>query len=195
MSVVTLVSGGLDSSLMAAIARQEGIYQHPVFIDYGQRNRGREWKACQQVHKELKLQRPTKVNFSDWGKQFRTGLTDPSKDIFLDAFTPNRNLLFLLIGSSVAYQKQASAVAIGLLSEQTHIFSDQTTSFLRAAEALLRVSLNYTVEIVAPLMQFSKRDVIALAMKYQLVNTYSCHAGRKKQCGRCISCLEFYYAT
>ena len=42
MSIVTLVSGGLDSTLVAKLAQEEGLRQHPLFIDYGQRSRDRE---------------------------------------------------------------------------------------------------------------------------------------------------------
>jgi 7-cyano-7-deazaguanine synthase in queuosine biosynthesis len=37
MSIVTLVSGGLDSTLVALLARDEGLEQYPLFVDYGQR--------------------------------------------------------------------------------------------------------------------------------------------------------------
>ena len=46
MSMVTLVSGGLDSTLVAFLAREQGLEQHPLFIDYGQRARDRELAAC-----------------------------------------------------------------------------------------------------------------------------------------------------
>jgi len=39
-------------------------------------------------------------------------------------------------------------------------------------------------------MIFNKGDVIKLAKKRNIVGTYSCHAGGKEPCGRCISCLE-----
>ena len=50
MSVVNLVSGGLDSTLIAVMMREEGIEQFPLFIDYGQRAAKREWDTCQEVH-------------------------------------------------------------------------------------------------------------------------------------------------
>ena len=45
MSVVTLVSGGIDSSLMALLAKKENITQYPLFIDYGQLGRDKELNA------------------------------------------------------------------------------------------------------------------------------------------------------
>ena len=46
MSIVTLVSGGLDSTLVALLARDEGLEQYPLFVDYGQRAKDKELSAC-----------------------------------------------------------------------------------------------------------------------------------------------------
>lgn len=46
MALVTLVSGGLDSTVMALLAQQQGLVQFPLFIDYGQLSREREWSAA-----------------------------------------------------------------------------------------------------------------------------------------------------
>ena len=45
MAIVTLVSGGLDSSLMAVLANENGNKQFPLFINYGQLGFEQEWKA------------------------------------------------------------------------------------------------------------------------------------------------------
>ena len=47
MSLVTLTSGGLDSTLMVVLAKEEAVDQYPLFINYGQRSLKREWQACQ----------------------------------------------------------------------------------------------------------------------------------------------------
>ncbi len=195
MSLVTLVSGGLDSSLMALLASEEGLCQYPLFIDYGQLNRAREWRACRQVHRAHRLPSPASIRMPGWGKLLTCGLTDASKDIVLDAFLPNRNLLFLLAGSAYAYQVGAHAVAIGLLDESTHLFPDQTRDFLTHGEAVLSHSLGREVRVLAPLMKFSKADVVAVAERRGLTGTYSCHAGGEVRCGRCISCREFEIKT
>ena len=49
MSVVPLVSGGLDSTLMSVLADDEGLTQYPLFIDYGQRSAAMEWQACRKL--------------------------------------------------------------------------------------------------------------------------------------------------
>ena len=50
MGIVTLVSGGLDSTLMSMLIREEGVPLFPLFIDYGQLAVSREWEACKRLH-------------------------------------------------------------------------------------------------------------------------------------------------
>ena len=58
MSIVTLVSGGLDSTLVAKLAQEEGLRQYPLFIDFGQRARERELAACRRAMADLDLPEP-----------------------------------------------------------------------------------------------------------------------------------------
>jgi 7-cyano-7-deazaguanine synthase len=191
MSLVNLVSGGLDSTLVGVLTAQQDVKQFPLFVDYGQRARRREWDACRRVHKHLKLPAPRKVDLTGYGKLIRSGLTEPSLRVVTDAFTPGRNMLFILIGASYAVQVKAKAVSIGLLDEKYALFPDQTYDFVTAAERTVQIALGVPIRITAPLMNFSKRDVIALAASKGIRGTYSCHAGTSTPCGRCISCKEF----
>jgi 7-cyano-7-deazaguanine synthase len=190
-SIVTLVSGGLDSTLLAALTAEEGRNQYPLFIDYGQRSSERELNACRTAMTRLNLPAPRVANLSGFGSLIRSGLTDRSLDVKDDAFTPGRNSLFLLVAGSYAMQVGASAVAIGLLDERFHLFPDQARSFLKATEEFLYSALGYEIAIVAPLMTMSKSDVVLLAKSRNISSTYSCHAGEPEPCGRCIACLEF----
>ncbi len=190
MSIVTLVSGGLDSTLIGVMAHEEGIATHPLFIDYGQRAALREWETCQAVHKQRRLPPPTRMDISGFGKLICSGLTSRTKDVKEDAFTPGRNLMFLLLGSSYALQVGAQAVAIGLLAERFSLFPDQRAVFLVKAESAIQEALGHAIRIVTPLFQFSKSDVVRLAKEKGIRGTYSCHAGTEVPCGKCISCLE-----
>ncbi len=190
MSIVTLVSGGLDSTLMALLVKEEKIEQFPLFIDYGQICREQELKACNIVHKNLGLPTPVIMNVSGFGTLISSGLTDPSKRVNEDAFLPGRNLLFLLVGSAYAYQTNSNAVAIALLSEKNCIFPDQTNTFISRAQEIIDLALGRDIKIIAPLMQFSKAEVLRLAAKKGISDTYSCHSGTETPCGKCVSCIE-----
>ena len=191
MSVVTLVSGGLDSTVMAVLAREEGVAQSPLFIDYGQRSRHREWVACTNTFRKLGLPRPRKMNIAGFGKTVRSGLTSKKLDVFKDAFLPARNLLFLVCGAAFAKDVGAKAVLIGLLDESTHLFPDQTDKFLAHASQAIHQALGEQIEVVAPLRPFVKRDIVRLAGKHGVTGTYSCHRGTLRPCGTCIACREF----
>lgn len=191
MSFVNLVSGGLDSTLVAVMAKESGMEQFPLFIDYGQRAGKREWQTCQAVHQSLGLPTPVRMDLSGFGQIIASGLTREELPVKEAAFTPGRNFLFLLMGSSYAYQVGATSVAIGLLSEQFSIFPDQRRGFLVQAEQAISTAIGRDVSVLTPLMDFGKADVMQLAEAKGISGTYSCHAGNVEPCGRCIACLEF----
>lgn len=191
MSMVNLVSGGLDSTLMVALARDVGEEQYPLFVDFGQRAKTRELAACRRSMALLKLPEPVVMDVNGFGKVVRSGLTDKTLRVFEDAFTPGRNLLFLLVAAAYADRVGADTVGIGLLHEDTSLFPDQTLGFLSAAEATLALAVDRPIRIVAPLASFHKGDVVALAREKGIDQTYSCHVGDKVPCGECIACREF----
>ncbi len=193
MSIVTLVSGGLDSTLVAKLAQEEGLHQYPLFIDYGQLARDRELEACCRAMNDLNLPQPKIAELSGFGRLIRSGLTDSKFHIIDEAFTPGRNMLFLLTAAAYAYQVDASAISIGLLNEATSLFPDQTAAFLQEAEIMISRCMGKKIVVLAPLSSFYKIDVVALAKEKGLSSTYSCHKGDEAPCGACISCNEFKF--
>jgi len=191
MSIVTLVSGGLDSTVMALLAKEEGLTQFPLFIDFGQLGRDRELQACRNNFLKHELPTPQVASLGGYGSLLSSGLTDPNKHILDDAFLPCRNLMFLTVGAAYAFQCEATTVGIGLLDETFHLFPDQTKTFLTDAEALLSKSLGKPLKLVAPLMSFSKAEVLEIAKAKGITGTYSCHAGTEMPCGICIACREY----
>jgi 7-cyano-7-deazaguanine synthase len=193
MSIVTLVSGGLDSTLVACLAKEMGNTQYPLFIDYGQRARDKEIGACRRAMQRLDLPAPAIAGMSGFGELIRSGLTDKNLRIVEDAFTPGRNTLFLLIAAAYGHQMGADAIAIGLLHEGTSLFPDQTSAFLSAAETMLRFAIGRDIKVLAPLNKLMKQDVVALAKAKGIDETYSCHSGEDIPCGQCIACKEFQF--
>lgn len=190
MSVVTLVSGGYDSTLMSLMARDEGLVMHPLFINYGQLSADREWEACQRQHKTHGLPLPNQMDVAGFGRGVPSGITDHGMRINEDAFLPCRNLFFLVLGAAFAYRVQADAVAIGLLKAEFHLFPDQTPQFIEQAEGVIRTALSTHMQILVPLAAFTKADVLKEASQQGIHDTYSCHAGGPTPCGRCVACIE-----
>ena len=193
MSLVNLVSGGLDSTLIGVLAKEEGIEQFPLFIDYGQRAAHKEWETCRLVHAAMALPVPTRMDLAGFGRVIASGLTREDLDVRDDAFTPGRNLMFLLMGSAYAHQRGASSVAIGLMAQEACLFPDQEPQFVAQAESNISAALGRPIKLLTPLCDFGKVDVLRLAQSKGIKGTYSCHAGNSDPCGRCISCLEFRF--
>lgn len=193
MGMVTLVSGGLDSTLMSYMALEEGVEQFPLFVDYGQRARDKEFAACAEAMRRIGLPPPKVADLPGFGKLVPSGLTNEKLHILDDAFTPGRNMLFLLLGAAYAVTVKADTVAIGLLHEDSSLFPDQTALFLVEAERMLSLCLGQKVSVIAPLASFHKVDVVALAKLKGISGTYSCHSGAEEPCGDCIACNEFKF--
>jgi 7-cyano-7-deazaguanine synthase len=193
MSIVTLVSGGLDSTLVAKLAQEEGLNQYPLFVNYGQRSYKQELAACRLAMTNLKLPEPKVANLTGYGKLIHSGLTDKNLHIVKNAFTPGRNMLFILVAAAYAYQVDADAISIGLLHESDSLFPDQSSAFLNDAESVISCCMGKNIKVLAPLADFHKVEVVALAKQKGIQNTYSCHVGGKVACGVCIACNEYKF--
>lgn len=95
MKGVSLVSGGIDSTLMVKLIAEKNIEQLPLFVNYGQLAVKKEWDSCQKVFKNNGLPSPIYFDVSNFGTLIRSGITDSSLDIEADAFLPGRNQLRL----------------------------------------------------------------------------------------------------
>jgi 7-cyano-7-deazaguanine synthase len=190
MSLVILASGGIDSTLMSLMAREEGLSIYPLFIDYGQMAAPREWRTIRKAYSMHRLAQPVRMSIAGYGKLIPSGITNPRMRISEDAFLPGRNMLMLLCGASYAYRIGARGVAIGLLNPDAHLFPDQTEDFLKCCETSLSAALGRRISVVAPLLGLTKRDVLVMAAQRGIKTTYSCHTGGAKPCGKCVSCVE-----
>lgn len=194
MGIVTLVSGGYDSTLMSLMAQEEGIDLFPLFVDYGQLAAAREWEACKRLHEKHGLPSVIRMDLSGFGKTIPSGITNSHLRTNEDAFLPGRNLLLVLAGAAYAFKVQANGVAIGLLDPSQHLFPDQTREFAEACEAMIEMAMGKHIRVLTPLIEFSKSDVLAMAQSRGLRETYSCHTGGDSPCGMCVACVEIINA-
>jgi 7-cyano-7-deazaguanine synthase len=191
MRAVVLASGGLDSTLLTRLATEEGYDVFPLFVDYGQIAAQTELKHCTEAMKHNDAREPIVADLKGFGELVPSGLTNNNLDIVERAFTPGRNSLFLLSAASYAATIGAGTIMIGLLDERFHLFSDQTENFLEKAQEFLKLAIGQSISIKAPLMAFSKQEIIAMSAAKGIGQTYSCHLGSEIPCGVCIACKEF----
>ena len=193
MKIVSLMSGGIDSFLMAYMLKERGYQVNPLFVNYGQLAVDMEFASYKRVCDYLELN-GARVDISNYGKFIRSGITDVKLDVVDNAFLPNRNLLFLLLASSYAVQNDSYIVSIGIIKNP--IFSDQTTEFLELAEKVIQSSLDLDIKIMYPMKKLNKLDIYKLAHKYKipLDIIYYCHTGNDEPCNNCLACREHVVA-
>ena len=184
-----MMSGGVDSAMLAGLLKKQGHEILPVHVNYGQLAEEMEWSSCVRACDYLKVPEPVRIDLSGM-KAIPSGLTDKSLDVEKAAFLPTRNLVFLVAGAAYAYSRSVNVVAIGLLANP--IFPDQTPDFVKSAEACLTETLGTKVRVLAPFITLDKRDILKLAQKesFPLNLCYYCHSGGNVPCGVCISCKE-----
>lgn len=208
---MVLLSGGLDSATVLAVARSRGYTCHCLSFDYGQRHRF-ELAAAAAVAKQLGASEHVTLSLDlrAFGGSALTADIDVPKGRTGEAmnvdipvtYVPARNLIFLSIAMGFAEVRNASAIFIGVNAVDYSGYPDcrpefvssfQTTANLATkvgVDALARGGLG--VEIEAPLVHLAKREIIELGVRlgvdYSL--THSCYDpdGAGRACGACDSC-------
>ena len=205
---VVLVSGGLDSATVLAIARSEGFVCHALTFDYAQRHRF-ELDAARAVARAggAADHRVVRIDLSAAGGFGRSALTDRidvPKDRPLDGgdipvtYVPARNTVFLSLALAYAEVVGAFDLFIGVNAIDSSGYPDCGRQFVAAFQALANVATAAAVEgrgrfaVRAPLIDMTKGRIIrtglSLGVDYSL--THSCYdpAPDGSACGRCDAC-------
>lgn len=199
---VVLLSGGLDSATVLAIAADEGYRCHALSLRYGQRH-DVELRAAGRVAEAMGVVQHKVIDI-DLGSIGGSALTDhridvpsePSEGIPV-TYVPARNTVFLALALGWAEVLGASDLFIGVNAVDYSGYPDCRPEFIARFEELANVATRAGVEgtrfrIHAPLIQLSKADIIrrgqALGVDYSL--TVSCYAAsaQGEACGVCDSC-------
>jgi len=203
---IVLLSGGLDSSTVLAIALRDGYDVVALTFDYGQRH-AKEIDSARRVARHFGVKEHVVMSL-DLGRHSHSSLTDVSEDVpqnrtrgEIDAgipstYVPARNLVFLGIASSLAESMGAQAVFIAANSVDFSGYPDCTPEFINAFQRTLEVGTKAgregtVVKVMAPIVNMSKADIVREAVKLRvpIELTWSCYRGGPKACGRCDSCL------
>ena len=201
-NAVVLLSGGLDSSTVLAIARAEGYRPYALSVAYGQRHDA-ELAAAARVARALGAveHRVARVDLGIFGG---SALTDeaiavpetPSEGIPV-TYVPARNTVLLSVALAWAEVLGARDLFIGVNAVDYSGYPDCRPEFIAAFEALANVATKAGVEgarfrVHAPLMHLSKAEIIRrgleLGVDYAL--TVSCYQADEegRACGRCDAC-------
>ncbi len=201
---VVLLSGGLDSTTVLAIAQAEGYECHTMSFDYGQRHRS-ELKAAENVAKQFgaKTHRVMHVDMRNIGG---SALTDDSIDVPISGveensipvtYVPARNTVFLSYALALAEVVEANDIFIGVNAVDYSGYPDCRPEFIQSFETMANLATKAGVEghklcVKAPLMHLTKGEIIqlgdSLGVDYSL--TTSCYQADRegRACGVCDSC-------
>jgi len=201
-SAIVLLSGGLDSATVLAIARSRGYACYTLSFDYGQRHRA-EIDAAARVSAQLGAaeHRLMQIPIGTLGGSALTDLNiavpEHGGDGIPVTYVPARNTIFLALALAWAEVLDASAIFIGVNAIDYSGYPDCRPEFIAAFQELARLATKQGVEglpvtIEAPLVNMTKADIIhrgtELGVDFSL--TVSCYSADQqgKACGRCDSC-------
>lgn len=201
-NAIVLVSGGLDSATLLAMAVEENRLVHALSFDYGQRNRS-ELNAARRVVERARVaaHKIIRIGLNAIGG---SALTDNSLDVPQEAgegipitYVPARNTIFLALALGWAEVVRAESIYIGINAVDYSGYPDCRPAFIEAFQRLAKVATRDGVEgrgarILAPLLHLSKAEIIreGLHRNVDYALTVSCYNADPlgRACGRCDSC-------
>ncbi len=199
---VILLSGGLDSATVVAMAKAQGYACYSMSFDYGQRHRA-ELHAAERVARQLSVveHKVIGMNLNGIGG---SALTDSSIDVPEEqasgipvTYVPARNTLFLSLALGWAEVLGARDIFIGVNAVDYSGYPDCRPEFIEAFERLANLATRAGVEgqgfsIRAPLQNLSKAQIIqeGIRLGVDYAMTVSCYQADDmgRACGKCDSC-------
>lgn len=197
---VSILSGGMDSTLASYIAKNEGYEIIAVHFNYGQRTEHKELEAFRNICIELNVKEKYEINIPFFTQIGASALTDSSIDIPTNGiedgvpitYVPFRNGIFLSIATAIGEKHGAEALYIGVVQEDSSGYPDCTDSFIDKMQSAMNQGTKEetNLEIKTPLVHMTKEQIVrkSLELNVPLEYTWSCYANEKKACGICDSC-------
>ena len=199
---VVLVSGGLDSTTVLAIAKSQGYDCYTISFDYGQRHRAELDAAARTAAALGAIEH--KVVSLDLRSIGGSALTDDSIEVPTNdpggipvTYVPARNTVFLSIALGWAEVLEAEAICIGVNAVDYSGYPDCRPEYIQAFQTMANLATKAGVEgkplrIETPLIDLTKAEIIrqgcTLGVDYGL--TVSCYQAddQGRACGECDSC-------
>ncbi|HET8807045.1 MAG TPA: 7-cyano-7-deazaguanine synthase QueC [Methylophaga sp.] len=200
-NAIVLLSGGLDSTTVLAIAQSQGFACYTLSFDYGQRH-ATELQAALRVSQTMGVVEHKVVSIdlrSIGGSALTADIAVPEQhaDGIPITYVPARNTVFLSIALGWAEVLEADAIFVGVNAVDYSGYPDCRPDYIKAFETMANLATKRGVEghhlqIHAPLMQLSKAEIIQQGTKLGVdySQTISCYQADSHghACGRCDSC-------
>jgi 7-cyano-7-deazaguanine synthase len=206
---VVLLSGGMDSCVCTAMARERHGAANIALLhaSYGQRTEERERRAFDEIANFYRVRERLAVRLEHFRTIGGSALTDKSISVPQNelgapgphgsaipvTYVPFRNAHFLSVAVSWAEAIGAGAIYIGAVAEDSSGYPDCRPEYYRVFQELIRVGTRpeTRIEIVTPVIALKKSEIIRRGLELQapLELTWSCYQNEDAACGVCDSCL------
>jgi len=204
---VVLLSGGLDSTTVVAIAKKQGFAVYALSFDYGQ-NHKQELDSAARVAKELGVAQHTvvKVDLRSFGGSALTSDQPIPKHRSAAeigqgvpvTYVPARNTVFLSLALAWAETLGATDLFLGVNALDYSGYPDCRPEFIGAFERMANLGTKMGAEgshirIHAPLISMTKKEIVqtglSLGLDYSITTTCYDPAATGEACGACDACL------
>jgi 7-cyano-7-deazaguanine synthase len=200
---VAIVSGGLDSTVLAYRLAADGHPLHMVSFDYGQRH-ARELEYAVTTAGKLDADH-TIIELPQLAEALQgnalTGVVEVpeghyAEDTMRQTVVPNRNMIMLAMAGSIAVAEGAIMVATGVHAGDHFVYPDCRPQFIQAvATALVLGNEGFAHEdlrVFAPFVNSPKDVIVSIGDQLGVpwLDTWSCYVGGERHCGRCGTCVE-----
>ncbi len=201
MKAVCLLSGGMDSSTLAYLAKSEGYDILALHLNYGQRTEKKERACAKKIAQLLKAQEFIEVDVGYFSKFGASSLTDntiavelfePTRARMPNTYVPFRNANLLSIATSYAEANEADAIFIGVQSLDYSGYPDCRPQFIDAFQYVIDLGTKDSTHITlkTPFIHMTKTELLKVGIKLGVPyeHTWSCYRNEDRACGTCGSC-------
>ena len=197
---VVILSGGMDSTTAAFIAKKEGYEIIPLHFNYGQRTEAKELESFNKICDYLGLKNRYVIDIPFFKQIGASALVDENIEVPTDGikpgipitYVPFRNGIFLSIAAAIAEKEKANAIYIGVVEEDSSGYPDCREEFIKYMEKAINAGTKpeTNIEIKTPLIHLKKEDIVkkAIEVGVPLELTWSCYKNEDEACGVCDSC-------
>ncbi|MCP5468214.1 MAG: 7-cyano-7-deazaguanine synthase QueC [Deltaproteobacteria bacterium] len=213
---ISLLSGGLDSSIASLIEAQHNQCALALFFDYGQKAVKKEIQSAKKIARLLKaplkiiklpflaeITKTALVMNDQVIPQIKMSKLDERSETeksAMQVWVPNRNGLFLNIAASFAEGMGVPSIVVGFNAEEAMTFPDNSSNFLARAQAFFQFSTLQGIQVSSPTLGMNKKDIVekGIELNFPFQDLWSCYQGGRKMCGQCESCLRLiraYYSN
>ena len=193
-NAVVMVSGGLDSTVLAYWAVEQGWMIYPLFIDYGQHCAEIELTTARQLAPkaaaELRTISLQGIYANSQSRLIREADLWSDTVVADDIFLPYRNALLLTTACAYAGSNGIETVFAAFINSNHAREIDATYAYLeRTREVVAHIG---SVRLEFPFRELSKTDVATLGLQLgaPIAETYSCQIKSQTHCGACPNCVD-----